>query len=172
MKKWIFLLLAFPVTGALFAQQPYEVLVERPGEKSLRGIINRQVLESDTSFTWYAANLKGYTPRPDAVAGLRQHKDSLHLLVYMGTWCEDSHFVIPKMYALTDAAGFPDKQISLIGVDRAKKTWGHLTEALQVENVPTIIVMKNGKELGRVVEYGKYGLYDMDLAEILKKAAN
>lgn len=172
MKKWICLLLILPVSAVLFAQQPYEVLVERPAEKSLKGIINRQVLLADTSFKWYAENLKGYTPRPDAVAGLQLHKDSLHLLVFMGTWCEDSHFVIPKFYALTDAAGFPDKQISLIGVDRAKKTWGNLTEALQVQNVPTIIVLKNGRELGRVVEYGKYGLYDMDLAEILKKAGN
>jgi hypothetical protein len=28
--------------------------------------------------------------------------------------------------------------------------------------------MKHGKEMGRVVEYGKFGLYDLDLGEILK----
>jgi hypothetical protein len=33
--------------------------------------------------------------------------------------------------------------------------------------VPTIIVYKNGKELGRVVEYGKYGVFDKELAEII-----
>jgi hypothetical protein len=27
--------------------------------------------------------------------------------------------------------------------------------------------MKNGKEIGRVVEYGKYGAFDLELAEIL-----
>ena len=32
--------------------------------------------------------------------------------------------------------------------------------------------MKNGKEIGRVVEYGKYGLFDMELGEILKKLDN
>jgi len=60
----------------------------------------------------------------------------------------------------------------LIGVDRAKKTLSHLTEALNITNVPTIIVMKKGKEIGRVVEYGKYGLYDMELGEIIKKLDN
>ena len=33
--------------------------------------------------------------------------------------------------------------------------------------VPTIIVMKNGREIGRVVEYGKYGSFDKELGEIL-----
>ncbi|HNO55358.1 MAG TPA: thioredoxin family protein, partial [Chitinophagaceae bacterium] len=94
--------------------------------------------------------------------------DSIQLLVFMGTWCEDSHFVIPKFFALTDAAGFPQNRITLIGVDRNKKTLSHLSEALNMDKVPTIIVMKHGKEMGRVVEYGKFGLYDLDLGEILK----
>ena len=29
------------------------------------------------------------------------------------------------------------------------------------------IVMKNGKELGRIVEYGKYGMFDKELAEVV-----
>jgi hypothetical protein len=74
------------------------------------------------------------------------------------------------MFSLTDAAGFSNDRITLIGVDRAKKTYSHLTEALNIINVPTIMVMKNGKELGRVVEYGKYGLFDKELGEILMKA--
>jgi hypothetical protein len=36
--------------------------------------------------------------------------------------------------------------------------------------VPTIIVLKQGKELGRVVEYGKYGVFDKELGEIISTA--
>lgn len=166
MKKLIFILsLSFSLSAP--AQNQYEVLVERPNEKSLKGIISRQVLTSDTSFKWYNENLKGFTVRTDAKEALGKNKDSVKLLVFIGTWCEDSHFIIPKLYATTDAAGFPDKSITLIGVDRNKTTLGNLTETLNVKNVPTIIVIKNGKELGRVVEYGKYGLFDKELAEIV-----
>lgn len=149
------------------AQNTYEVLVERPNEKSLKGIISREVLLNDTSFHWYAENLKGYTPNAAALEGLKKQKDSIQLLVFMGTWCEDSHIVIPKLFSLTDAAGFSPDRITLIGVDRQKKTFSHLAEALNVTNVPTIMVMKNGKETGRVVEFGKYGLFDMELGEII-----
>jgi hypothetical protein len=42
-----------------------------------------------------------------------------------------------------------------------------LSEAFNVLNVPTIIVLKNGREVGRVVEYGTSGMFDKDLGEIL-----
>ncbi len=166
MKKLLLILtLSFSLTA--FSQHQYEVLVEQPNEKSLKGIISRQVLLADTTFKWYAANLKGYTVRADAKEALSKQKDSIRLIVFIGTWCEDSHFIIPKLYATCDAAGFPEKNITLIGVDRNKTTIGNLTEALHVKNVPTIIVMKNGKELGRIVEYGKYGMFDKELAEVV-----
>lgn len=165
MKKVILILLLI-TSVHLSAQQTWEVLVEQPGEKSLKGIISREVLLSEASFTWYAESLKGFTPRQDLVAALTAQKDSIQLLVFMGTWCEDSHFIIPKLFATTAAAGFPDSHITLVGVDRAKKTSSNLCAALDVKNVPTIIVLRNGKELGRVVEYGKYGLFDKELAEV------
>jgi thiol-disulfide isomerase/thioredoxin len=155
----------------VFVQAPgggqYVVLVERPNEKSLKGIISRQVLLDDTSFHWYAENMKGYTPNAAALERLKKNKDSLQLLTFMGTWCDDSQNIIPKFYSLLEAAGFSGEQVTLIGVDRQKKTSSHLAEAFNIINVPTIIVMKNGKEIGRVVEYGKYGMFDQELGEIL-----
>ncbi len=169
MKKFTLVaLFALLLTTLSYAQNQYEVLVERPNEKTFKGIISREVLLSDTSFRWYAENLKGYKPNASALEGLQKNKDSIQLLAFMGTWCEDSHSVIPKLYSLLDAAGFSQDKVTLLGVDRKKATLSHLSEALNVTKVPTIIVMKNGIEMGRVIEFGKYGLFDLDLGEILK----
>jgi thiol-disulfide isomerase/thioredoxin len=168
MMRVIPFVLAVLLTTSSFSQNQYEVLVERPNEKTFKGIISREALLSDTSFKWYAENLKGYTPNAAAVEGLKKNADSIQLLAFMGTWCEDSQNIIPKLFSLVDAAGFPNNQVTLIGVDRKKKTLSHLSEALNIKNVPTIIVYKNGKEIGRVIEFGKYGLFDMELGEILK----
>jgi thiol-disulfide isomerase/thioredoxin len=170
MKIFILVIAVFISTGSIFSQNQYEVLVERPNEKTFKGIISREALQAEPAFKWYAENLKGYTPDASALAGLKKNKDSVQLIAFIGTWCEDSHFIIPKLYSLLDAAGFPQDRVTLIGVDRQKKTLSHLAEALNVINVPTIIVLKNGKELGRVVEYGKYGLFDKELGEILHAA--
>ena len=169
MKKLITLLLVITCfLTSVCAQNQYQVLPDKNGGKTFKGILSREVLISDTSFSWFAENQKGYSPNKDALEGLKKFADSVQLLVFMGTWCEDSHFVVPKLYSLTDAAGFKSSNITLVGVDRDKKTLSHLSEAMNVTKVPTIIVMRNGKEEGRVVEFGKYGLYDLDLGAILK----
>jgi thiol-disulfide isomerase/thioredoxin len=166
MKKIFLALLISCSIGNAFSQG-YEVIREG-NNHILKGFISRDLLEKDTTYKWYASSRNGYTPNAEALTALTKDRDSIQLLVFMGTWCGDSHFIIPKFYSLTDAAGFSQDRITLLGVDRRKKTISHLTEALEVKNVPTIIVMKNGKELGRVVEYGKYGMWDKELGEIIR----
>jgi thiol-disulfide isomerase/thioredoxin len=152
--------------GSIFAQSQAEISRDDDGSKILKGIISRNELENDTSFAWWQENLKGYTPQSQAVAELKKNQH-IQFITFMGTWCSDSRFIVPKFYSLLDAAGFPQNRVTLIGVDRSKKTISHLAEALNIENVPTIIVMNDGKEVGRVVEYGKTGAFDKELGEIL-----
>jgi thiol-disulfide isomerase/thioredoxin len=165
MKKIVFAAMALFTGYGLFAQT--EVTVEPGGTKIIKGFTSRQELATDTSFKWFAENQKGYTPDPNALALLKANRDSINVIVFGGTWCGDTKYILPKFFSLADAAGFPQDRITVVGVDRNKKTIQHLAEAFGVVNVPTIIVMKNGKEAGRVVEYGKYGLYDKELGEIL-----
>ncbi len=167
MKKILIVIISvFLIGGSIFAQSQAEISRDNDGDKILKGIISRKELENDTAFTWWAENLKGYTPQSQAVAELKKNQN-IQFITFMGTWCDDSKFIIPKFYSLLDAAGFPQDKVSLIGVDRSKKTLSHLAEALNIENVPTIIVMSNGKEIGRVVEYGKSGAFDKELGEII-----
>lgn len=160
------LILLVSVTAA---QHPYETLQERPNEKTFKGWLTRSVLEQESSFTWMQENYKAYQPHAQGLQTLRQYKDSVHFLIFMGTWCEDSHFIIPRFFALADAVGLSANRISLAGVDRNKTTWGQLTAILGVELVPTIIVYRQGKELGRVIEYGRYGQFDREIGEIIQK---
>ena len=89
------------------------------------------------------------------------------MIAFCGTWCEDTQSIMPKFFKLQEMSGVPDNNITLFGVNRMKISLGHIAEALGVINVPTIIVMKDGKELGRVVEYGKTGKWDKELADII-----
>lgn len=170
MKKiYLIILSVLYVSSSLFSQSQFEVLPDKDGGKILKGIISPNILEKDPAFKWFVDSLKDFTPQETAVTGLKRYADSLQLLVFMGTWCEDSHFVIPRFFSLVQKSGFSKDRITMIGVDRDKKTLSHLAEALGVTNVPTIIVMKKGKEMGRVIEYGPDGLFDKELGLILSK---
>lgn len=157
---------AIHVSG--LAQIQYEVLKDNDGGKILKGIISRDILARDTSFKWYAQNQKPYAGGDDAVT-FGKHKDSIQLVIFLGTWCEDSQVIIPKLFPFFDAAGFSNDRVTLIGVDRNKKSISHIADAFNVINIPTVIVMKEGRELGRVVEYGRFGIVEKELAEIADK---
>lgn len=152
------------------AQKTYETLSDSAHEntKMLRGMITKEDLNNDPAFNWYAESLRIY-PRPDssAVAALKANKDKIYFVVFGGTWCEDTHFVLPKFFKIQEASGFPENRIALFAVDRHKHSTGNIAQALNIISVPTIIVMKDGKELGRVVEYGKTGYWDKELAAII-----
>jgi thiol-disulfide isomerase/thioredoxin len=166
MKQILFLFIAVIVTATSFAQQA-EVTKDASGTKVIKGFMTQKDLSTDPDFAWYAENQKGFTPDANAVSAFTAAKDSVHFLVFGGTWCGDTKNLLPKFFALTDAAKTPQQNITMIGVDRSKKTLHNLTEAFQVTRVPTIIVLKNGKEIGRVVEYGRMGMIDRELGEIV-----
>lgn len=154
-----------------FAQVQYEVSKDpQNGQKTLKGILSRELLLNDSEFTWMKNDISWYKPNAECVANLTAVKDTIQLIVFVGTWCEDSQIVFPQLLKMLDQVGFDMKRLTVVGVDRKKTTLGHLTEALNVTKAPTILVLKGGKEIGRVEEFGKYGIYDKELAEVLVKA--
>jgi len=165
------LIIIFTFCFHLFSQNQYEISREQNGTKILKGIISRDLLSRDTAFPWYAENLKGYVPNAAAVTALKKNNQSIEFVAFGGTWCGDTKNIFPKFFNLLDTAGFTQERVTVIGVDRNKKTLSHLAEAFNITNVPTLIVMKDGKEVGRVVEYGKYGMFDKELAEIINSIA-
>jgi thiol-disulfide isomerase/thioredoxin len=151
------------------AQSQFEVIGSGQ-DKTLKGLVNRKDIISDTSFTWFSANQAGYKANSLTVDAMKNHGDSIQILAFGGTWCHDTQFILPRFFTIVDAAKFPEKNITIIGVDEQKHSLGNLSEAMAVINVPTFIVMKNGKEIGRVVEYGKTGQWDKEIGEVINAA--
>ena len=150
------------------AQTPYTNTLD--GETHiLNGIVSKYILQNDSSFKWYATNKNGYAPDTAAISAMEANKNNVRYVVFGGTWCEDTQNILPKFFKLQEKSGVSDNNISFFAMDRSKKTIGNVGDAFKITNVPTIIVMKDGKEIGRVVEYGTSGKFDKDLAEILSK---
>jgi len=170
MKKY-FLLISIFIANVFFAkaQGPYTVCKDEkhPDKTLLKGIITKYVLQNDTTFNWYGSSKNSYTPSVEIVNTMAAVKDKLQFIIFGGTWCEDTQNILPKFFKLQEQSGIPDSSISFFVVDRAKQTVSNFASAFKITNVPTIIIMKDGKEIGRVVEYGKTGQWDKELAEII-----
>ncbi len=152
------------------AQTPYTVSTDPNNKEGLiyNGIISKYALINQPVFNWYNSSQVNYTPPAEVLSAMTSAKDNVKYMVFGGTWCEDTQFVLPKFFKLQEQSGTPDENISLIAVDRQKKSIGNVATVFGITNVPTIIVLKDGKEVGRVIEYGKTGKWDVELAGLLK----
>lgn len=154
-----------------FTQAQYEISKDEkhPEVKVLRGLVNKYLIQNDSSFNWYSQSQSYYNPDTATLNAFERVKGKVQFVVFGGTWCEDTQFVLPKFFKIQEKSGTPDETITFFGVNRAKKSLGSIADAFNITLVPTIIVMKEGKEIGRVVEYGKTGKWDKELIEILNR---
>ena len=172
----MFRALALFLTACFFSlssmsQAQYEILtdVKHPKEHILRGIINKYLVQNDGSYTWYTQSQTNWRPDTATLNAFEAAKSKYQYVVFGGTWCEDTHAVLPKFFKLLELSGVEDTVVTFFGVNRAKKSLGSIADAFNIKNVPTIIVMKDGVEKGRVVEYGKTGQWDKELAGIIRQ---
>ena len=170
MKKLIAVFLFLSVLFTAKSQNNFKVSTDSKNSQVLifQGLVEKSDLQQEKSFDWFAQNQKGFIPDSNLVNALKIKKGKVSFLIFGGTWCDDTQFILPKFYKAQELADFSDTSIVFFGVDREKKSTGNLSQLFNIKNVPTIIVMKEGKEVGRVVEYGKTGKWDTELYEMIK----
>lgn len=149
-----------------------EEITSLDGDPILIGPSNLEGLMKEPFRTWFVQEFQSYKLDKFSIDPVKNDLKEVNLLVFMGTWCSDSQREIPRFYKILDYIGFNQKHLELVCVDnhpdRYKQSPGGETKTWNITNVPTFIVLKDGKELGRIVEYPETTL-ERDLAKILGK---
>jgi thiol-disulfide isomerase/thioredoxin len=86
--------------------------------------------------------------------------------VFLGTWCSDSRRELPRFLKVIDLAGSSFGPVRLYGLDRNKKSPGGEEIPFHVELVPTFVFLRDGKEIGRIVERPRTSM-EADILTIL-----
>ena len=102
----------------------------------------------------------------DVVELIRMAQSDAEFLVFFGSWCGDSKREVPRFMKIADRAGIPAERLRLEGLDRAKQSPDGLAGGYDIVRVPTFIVLRGGKEVGRIVEH-PVGTLEGDLLNIL-----
>lgn len=159
--KRIFLALVCVMAASGFAQ---DVIV---------GPTTVQSLEQSPYKSWYFDSYKSSTPKQGVIEELSEYfkSEKFEIEVYFGTWCSDSQREVPQLIKILKEADFDLQNLRLVGVDEDKivpNVSEAKRKALDITNVPTIIVYQEGKELNRFVEYAQETLEE-DLLKIISK---
>lgn len=91
--------------------------------------------------------------------------------VFLGTWCPDSHREVPRFLKVVELAGASLGAVRMYGLDRNMKSPGGDESSYDIERVPTFIFLKQGQEIGRIVETPKVSM-EGDMLSILASAMN
>ena len=164
--KQIITLAALVILASCSPKNALMVTKDKDGSKMLLGISDKNALMNDKAFGWFRAGYDKYKPSAAPVKVISQIAPSLHIEVFGGTWCDDTHDLLPEFYKVMDAAKVSDTQITLHLVNRDKKTKDGSSEKYKITNVPTFIVFIGGKQVGKVVESAKKSI-EADIADML-----
>ena len=83
---------------------------------------------------------------------IRKAGEGVETMVFLGTWCSDSRHQVPRFLKVIDLTRPSLQRVSLYGVDRNKKSPEGTEASYHIERVPTFVFLKQGKEIGRIVE--------------------
>ena len=120
---------------------------------NLVGITNKEHFLQEPFNAWFTPNYEDYKLNEEVIEKLKPLLKKVTIKAFMGTWCGDSKQQTPVFYKILDKAKFNYNNLEFIAVDRSKSTPNNLQEGFNIERVPTFIFYKEGKEIGRFVEY-------------------
>ena len=120
----------------------------------------------DTVPVWRSV-MKNYQPNTQAVDALKATDKDTTLTLAFGTWCPDSKNYVPRLIKALRAADNAKIQFKLIGIDNQFHEPVSAVQPLRITNVPTVIVERGGREIGRIVETPSASTMEEDLAAIL-----
>ena len=130
------------------------------------GKFTKEDLQKEPYASWFNSGFESFDPADEAMETIKNNISEYEIVLFMGTWCPDSRREVPKLLKILDEANYDLSNLTMIGVDRSKTTPEKLEAEYDLERVPTIIFIKDGKEVNRFVEYAKESI-EADIAKIV-----
>lgn len=125
--------------------------------------------------SWYNQNISAYQPNGEILTQLQKTDLSKYTMkIFFGSWCGDSKRELPRMIKVLEQVSFQKNNITLIGVEDSlalyKQSPQHEEAGQGIYRVPTFVIYKGDKEIGRIVESPAETL-ERDLLKIVLKKA-
>lgn len=130
------------------------------------GYINPEELKKEKKYSWFNSGYNSYKPDEEIIQQLGKGEKNFSILIFAGEWCSDTHYLLPKYYKTVDLAGITNHQLYFL--DRNKKSPDKLEENYNITLIPTFIIIKKGRETGRIEERVNENI-EKDLLKLISK---
>ncbi len=135
----------------------------------MTGVVTREQIEA--SEPAWRDELAAASIDEDAARALGEVPPGAEVVIFLGTWCGDSRRVVSRLLVALERAPSAPFSVRMIAVDRSKRDPDGLSDGQDIRYVPTIIVRRDGAEVGRIVESAPHGI-EVDLLALLRGEAS
>jgi thioredoxin 1 len=163
MKTLLTLVLTLALATPQVLAQPQATPETTPISQHAYGLISANALLSQ--YSDFAAEYAAYQVSPTDIAHM-QRLQNVSLLVLFGSWCHDSEREVSRLLKLLHQSDVALESLQLHAVNRQKQHPDGLEQKYALRFTPTIIVLRNGQELGRIIEQPQSSLAE-DLARFI-----
>jgi thiol-disulfide isomerase/thioredoxin len=151
-------------------QQPLNVesIIGEEGETVLIGYVNRANLNLPEFQAWFKPEYENIKIPEGWSANYLPLAKNLEFKLFFGTWCGDTQRELGGMFKLFDLLGISEDRIEMYSISEYKDSPLGYEKEFDILNIPTLIFIKDGNELNRIVEFPVESLVE-DFSKILKK---
>ncbi len=140
--------------GALHigAQETY---TDKNGNQHLWGGVQLEDLRQAPYKDWFESQYRDYQP---SVSGqfIGTNLEDLTVKVFLGTWCGDTKYLVPRFVKLWEALELDTKALTFVALhnkgQKYKQGPNGEEKGLNIHRVPTFIFEREGVEVARIVE--------------------
>ncbi|HEV8335197.1 MAG TPA: thioredoxin family protein [Candidatus Polarisedimenticolia bacterium] len=123
-----------------------------------------EIIEFDPD---YESRIKGYKPDAEAVAFLSKYSKKTDIQIYFGSWCSHCEAWVPRLIKAIQSAANASLETHFVALpmnipsDPAARAKG-------IQGVPTILLVQDGREVGRLNGPPEAGSFEGAVVKLLR----
>ncbi len=115
---------------------------------------------------WFERVYSNYRMDTVVLNKINSVKKGYRFKVFIGLWCPDSKWFLPKFMRICQSAGIMESDIEIFTIDKTKKKPECYVQKYNLEYLPTVSILKSDIEVNRIVEFPIKSI-EKDLLDIM-----
>ena len=144
--------------------------VNYEGETILVGEVNWEGLTKAPYSDWFTSEYLAYHVDTLTLSPINERFEEVEVIVFLGTWCTDSQVEVPHFYKILDFLHYDLNKMEVFALekleDKRMVSPQQQEDGYGITHVPTFIFKRNGREIGRIIEYPEKTL-EKDMVTII-----
>lgn len=145
-------------------------IINYEGETILIGNVDWDGLTTSSYGNWFITGYQDYVVDSLVLQPLVGQLSDIDILVFVGTWCDDSKYQLPQLYKILDYLKYDLDKLEVVALERLEDRRlvgpGQQDTGYEIGFVPTYIFKRNGEEVGRIIEFPEQSL-EKDMVSII-----